>query len=186
MAKSGRKAQHYRDPDTGVVYNGLGQRPSKNGTPGRFYAIGDSNVTWNGSDPKAAIRKFQAYQRKQRGETPMLLNGIDNAIRDIAVNGTVRGSGTNGNGLVYAMDHETWEPLLQKDDSYETVPDHFKGLVIGSPAFEECWPQYTEERGLGPEVRVKEHGTDYTHWLIGRWIKTDPIGAAQGATIAAA
>ena len=179
MAKVGRKPKHVRDPETGVEIHGFGQRQSKNGTPGRYYVISDPNVTWNGSDEKAAIRKFRAYERKQRGETTILLNDIDNITRDVAANGTVCDSGTHGNGLVYAVDREPREQLQEKADNYENMPDHFKGLIKGTPVFEERWAEYREERGLGPEVRVKEHGTDYTHWLIGRWIKTDPIGAAQ-------
>ncbi len=52
-----RAAQHYRDA-TGKEIHGLGQRPSKNGTPGRFYAIKARNKTF-GREPIEAIRRFR-------------------------------------------------------------------------------------------------------------------------------
>lgn len=178
MAKTGRKAQHYRDPDTGVVYNGLGRRPDKNGTPGRFYAINDRNVTF-GNDPKIAITKFQTHQRKTRGERPMLVFDINTAAQDIAGSGSIEVSGTNGDGEVIAPDRAMWDRVNKIGTDYERVPDELKPMILGLRAHKEQWPQYAEERGLDPELPFEGYWPDYIYWLIGRWIKTDPVDAAQ-------
>ncbi|MCH8968604.1 MAG: tyrosine-type recombinase/integrase [Planctomycetes bacterium] len=177
MAKAGRKAQHYRDPDTGMVYNGLGRRPSKNGTPGRFYAINDRNKTF-GADPKIAVAKFEAYQHQTRGERPLLVFGVDTAVQDIAGNG-IQLSGSNGNGTLHTPDRETWDRILKVGDDYQRVPDELKPLIMGLQAHKEHWPQYAEERGLDPELPFEGYWPDYIYWLVGRWIKSEPDDAAQ-------
>ena len=177
MAKIGRKAKHYRDPDTGVEIHGLGRRPCHPGKPGRFYAIDEQNKTF-GSDKKAAIIKYEAYGRERSGGRAVLLRSVDDVVSCVA-SGDIRLPGTNGDGTLAMTSRHIWDQQVRFGTECESAPDHFKGLAIGTQAFEERWAEYREERGLGPEARVKEHGTDYVHWLIARWIKTDPIGAAQ-------
>jgi len=177
MAKTGRKAQHYRDPETGKEIHGLGRRPSKPGKPGRFYAIFEQNKTF-GSAPKAAIIKYEAYQRKTRGERPLLVCGMDKVVRDIGGNGTVL-SGNNGNGTVHVPDRETLTRILKVGDDFQRVPDTLKPMIMGLQAHEEYWPQYAEERGLDPELPFEGYWPDYIYWLIGRWIKSEPDDAAQ-------
>ncbi len=66
-----RAAQHYED-STGRQVHGLGQRPSKDGKPGRFYAIKDRNRTF-GTDESDAIRRFRLWEQQRAGSAQIFL-----------------------------------------------------------------------------------------------------------------